>query len=189
MWRDDHDFDKYNWAFNEDELNRKQLLQQNADPSNLSEMGMGMAPCYGPGCCDVGTTWDANLKKCIPGAGGRVSGGTATWTSANGGTLTISLLKVTTALANTNTITIDIPIGLFSGTPSLTQHAKLSATTLVSSGVSTLTVSNNINANDVIEDIVITNLTPMTTPFSKTIKVKTTTDINFVGIDVDIRKQ
>jgi hypothetical protein len=189
MWRDDHDFDKYNWAFNEDELNRKQLLQQNADPSNLSEMGMGMAPCYGPGCCDVGTTWDANLKKCIPGAGGRVTEGTATWTSANGGTLTISSLKVKTALSNGNAIKIDIPSGLFSGTPSLTSHAKLSSTTLVSSGESTLTVSNSIAADEVIADIVITNLTPMTTPFSKTIKVKTTTDINFVGIDVDIRKQ
>jgi hypothetical protein len=189
MWRDDHDFDKYNWAFNEDELNRKQLLQQNADPSNLSEMGMGMAPCYGPGCCDVGTTWDENLKKCIPGAGGRVTEGTATWTSANGGTLTISSLKVKTALSNGNAIKIDIPSGLFSGTPSLTSHAKLSSTTLVSSGESTLTVSNGgYSANDVIADIVITNLTPMTTPFSKTIKVKTTTDINFVGIDVDIRK-
>ena len=189
MWRDDHDFDKYNWAFNEDELNRKQLLQQNADPSNLSEMGMGMAPCYGPGCCDVGTTWDANLKKCIPGAGGRVTEGTATWTSANGGTLTISSLKVKTALSNGDAITIDIPSGLFSGTPSLTSHAKLTPSTLVSSGVSTLTVSTgNYSADEVIADIVITNLTPMTTPFSKTIKVKTTTDINFVGIDVDIRK-
>ena len=191
MWRDDHDFDKYNWAFNEDELNRKQLLQQNADPSNLSEMGMGMAPCYGPGCCDVGTTWDANLKKCIPGAGGRVTEGTATWTSANGGTLTISSLKVKTALSNGDAITIDIPSGLFSGTPSLTSHAKLTPSTLVSSGVSTLIVSNSISiaADEVIADIIITNLTPMTTPFSKTIKVKTTTDINFVGIDVDIRKQ
>jgi len=54
--RNDHDFDKYDWNFNEDEMNRKQLVQQNSDPANLSEMGMGMAPCYGPGCCDVGTT-------------------------------------------------------------------------------------------------------------------------------------
>ena len=38
--RNDHDFDKYDWNFNEDELNRKQLLQQNSDPANLSEMGM-----------------------------------------------------------------------------------------------------------------------------------------------------
>lgn len=39
--RNDHDFDKYDWNFNEDEMNRKQLLQQNSDPANLLGDGNG----------------------------------------------------------------------------------------------------------------------------------------------------
>lgn len=69
--RNDHDFDKYDWNFNEEEMNKKQILQQNSD--GWSEMGSSLAPCYGPGCCDVGTTWNVSAKKCIPSIGG-VSG-------------------------------------------------------------------------------------------------------------------
>lgn len=180
--RNDHDFDKYDWTFNEDELNRKQLLQQNADPANLSEMGMGMAPCYGPGCCSVGTTWSPSDKQCIPGAGGRVSG-SASWAA---GALTISL-KVSTALAAGNTITITLPEGLFSGTPSLTANSILDGTTLTT-GVSTLTVKANqsVLADGTVPNIVLTGMTvsPSAYTLLKQLKVKTTTDINDVGINI-----
>jgi hypothetical protein len=63
MRRNDHDFDKYDWNFNEDDMNNK-FVQQTADPSKPMELGMGGAPCYGPGCCDVGTTWNEAKKRC-----------------------------------------------------------------------------------------------------------------------------
>jgi hypothetical protein len=185
--RNDHDFDKYDWNFNEDELNRKQLLQQNADPANLSEMGMGMAPCYGPGCCDIGTAWDNSAKKCIPGTGGRVSG-TAVWTSSTG-SLAIrintpgGLSKDTPA----DKVTITLPDGLFSGTPILSVGSPAEYTgTPAASGSFELTKSNtNISANAV-TIITITGMTvsPSAYTLSKQIKVKTTKDINEVGISI-----
>ena len=185
--RNDHDFDKYDWNFNEDELNRKQLLQQNADPANLSEMGMGMAPCYGPGCCDIGTAWDNSAKKCIPGTGGRVSG-TAVWTSSTG-SLAIrintpgGLSKDTPA----DKVTITLPDGLFSGTPILSVGSPAEYTgTPAASGSFELTKSNtNISANAV-TIITITGMTVSSSAYtlSKQIKVKTTKDINEVGISI-----
>jgi len=116
--RNDHDFDKYDWTFNEDEMNKKQLTQQNTDPSNLSEMGMGMAPCYGPGCCDVGTSWDSVSNKCIPGSA--TVSGTVAWvpsgSSAATGSLTIKITP-SVALVAADTVTITLPFGLFTGTP------------------------------------------------------------------------
>jgi hypothetical protein len=64
--RNDHDFDKYDWNFNEKEYNDKNFIPHNSDTLNLSDIGMGMAPCYGPGCCDVGTVWNPTEKKCKP---------------------------------------------------------------------------------------------------------------------------
>jgi hypothetical protein len=65
MRRNDHDFDKYDWNFNEDDMNNK-FVQQTADPSKPMELGMGGAPCYGPGCCDAGTIWNEAKKRCTP---------------------------------------------------------------------------------------------------------------------------
>lgn len=70
--RNDHDFDKYDWNFNEDDMNKK-FVQPSSDPSQLIDLGMGGA-CYGPGCCDTGTRWDAGKGLCAvsaaaPGAG------------------------------------------------------------------------------------------------------------------------
>jgi hypothetical protein len=62
--RNDHDFDKYDWNFNEKEYNDKNFIPHSSDTLNLSDMGMGMAPCYGPGCCDTGTDWNGATKKC-----------------------------------------------------------------------------------------------------------------------------
>ena len=183
--RNDHDFDKYDWNFNEDEMNRKQLLQQNSDPANLSEMGMGMAPCYGPGCCDVGTSWSEGSKKCIP--SDNVLSGTAAWTNAAGGTLTLSL-KVGNALVVGDKITITLPSGLFSGspaalsgsftgTPSATSPFDL---TVAAGGVSDPTTK-------AIPNIIITGLSvtqSLSSTRSKQLKVKSTKDSNEVGINI-----
>ncbi len=105
--RNDHDFDKYDWNFNEEEMNKKHITQQSDDPANLSEMGMGMAPCFGPGCCHVGTKWNESAKKCVP-------SGTASWASS---TLTINVY-IMNALEAADTITVILPNGVFGGTPS-----------------------------------------------------------------------
>jgi hypothetical protein len=105
--RNDHDFDKYDWNFNEEEMNKKHITQQSDDPANLSEMGMGMAPCFGPGCCHVGTKWNESAKKCVP-------SGTASWASS---TLTINVY-IMNALESADTITVILPNGVFGGTPS-----------------------------------------------------------------------
>ena len=184
--RNDHDFDKYDWNFNEDEMNRKQLLQQNSDPANLSEMGMGMAPCYGPGCCDVGTSWSDAGKKCIPTIPGM--SGTAVWTNASGGTLTLSL-KVTNALVAGDTITVTLPSGLFSGTPAALSGSEFTGTPSVSSSfVLTVAASgvSNVNTKE-IPNIVITGLavTPSdSSTRSKQLKVKSSKDTNEVGISI-----
>jgi hypothetical protein len=86
MRRNDHDFDKYDWNFNEEEMNKKKLLDQNSNPSNLSEMGLGMAACYGPGCCADGTSWSSEMGQCLPNVG-TVKEGTAVF---SGNTLTIT---------------------------------------------------------------------------------------------------
>jgi hypothetical protein len=102
--RNDHDFDKYDWTFNEDELNKKKLLEQNGDPANLSEMGMGMAACYGPGCCADGTSWSSEMGQCLPNVG-MVTGGSASWANE---ILTIKF-KVPSGLAVNDTVTITLP--------------------------------------------------------------------------------
>lgn len=107
--RNDHDFDKYDWNFNEEEMNKKHITQLSDDPANLSELGMGMAPCYGPGCCNDGTIWNESAKKCIP------SGTAASWTLLPN-TLTINVY-IKTELVAGDTITVTLPTGVFTGTP------------------------------------------------------------------------
>ena len=156
--RNDHDFDKYDWNFNEDELNRKQLLQQNSDPANLSEMGMGMAPCYGPGCCNIGTKWNESDKKCVPVGAVFASG-----------TLTI-YVNIKEALTTSDKITLTLPSRFTGASPTLSGGSgpvSLTAPFEVS-------LSAAINANT-IHTITITGLTapPADSP-DKTLKVKTT---------------
>ena len=188
--RNDHDFDKYDWNFNEDEMNRKQLLQQNSDPANLSDMGMGMAPCYGPGCCDVGTTWNAAAKKCIPSLPGL--SGTAVWTTAAGGTLTLSL-KVTNALVTNDTITITLPQGLFTGSSlALTgSNFAVSGSAISTTAPFTLTVASggvSDSNTKVVPNIVITGLSVIPSEYDATrlkiLKVKSSKDVNEVGISI-----
>jgi hypothetical protein len=182
--RNDHDFDKYDWNFNEDEMNRKQLLQQNADPANLSEMGMGMAQCYGPGCCDVGTTWDNNLNKCVPSTS-RVTG-TAVWAPTSqvtsAGTLTVTITP-STALPSNGTVTLTLPTGLFTGTPTVSglTTTTATATSIVFSGV---TVAAGVASSP----IVITGLSKSSgdgvSSISRTLTVKTSVDTNETSIKI-----
>ena len=123
MRRNDHEFDKYDWNFNEDDMNNK-FVQQNADPSKPMELGMGGA-CYGPGCCDVGTTWDAAKGLCASSGGALSSqGSSAVWTKpvapSPTGTLTITM-KISTALAASDKVKITLPSGVFTigSTPSV----------------------------------------------------------------------
>jgi len=175
--RNDHDFDKYDWTFNEDEMNKKQLTQQNTDPSNLSEMGMGMAPCYGPGCCDVGTSWDSVSNKCIPGSA--TVSGTVAWvpsgSSAATGSLTIKITP-SVALVAADTVTITLPFGLFTGTPTVTGLTTTTATP-------TLIVFSGLTVNAGVENtIVVTGLSKSSSSdvssMTKAIKIKTSKDIN-----------
>ena len=183
--RNDHDFDKYDWNFNEDEMNRKQLLQQNSDPANLSDMGLGMAPCYGPGCCDVGTTWNADAKKCIPSIPGL--SGTAAWTSASGGTLTLSL-KVTNALVTGDTISVTLPSGLFSGNPAALSGSFTGTPSATAPFVLTVAAGGVSDATTkVVPNIVITGLSVLSSDSStrsKQLKVKSSKDVNEVGINI-----
>jgi hypothetical protein len=184
--RNDHDFDKYDWNFNEDEMNRKQILQQNSDPANLSEMGMGMAPCYGPGCCDVGTSWNDAAKKCIPSVPGL--SGTAAWTNAAGGTLTLSL-KVTNSLVVGDTITVSLPSGLFSGSSAALSGSEFTGTPSVSSSFPLTVAASGVSdvTTKAIPNIVITGLavTPSdSSTRSKQLKVKSSKDVNEVGINI-----
>ena len=102
MRRNDHDFDKYDWNFNEDEMKRIQDNQKYSDPSDLSALGSGsgMVQCYGQACCNDGTKWNDTAKKCVPvGSASLVSG-----------TLTINL-NVLKAIALGDKITITLPTG------------------------------------------------------------------------------
>lgn len=179
--RNDHDFDKYDWNFNEEEMNDKQLLQQNSETSNLSDMGMGMAPCYGPGCCDIGTSWSDAGKKCIPGVPGL--GGTAAWASS---TLTISL-KVTNALVVGDTITVALPSGVFSGTPAALSGSFTGTPSTTSPFVLTVAAGGVSDpATKAVPSITITGLSvsPSVYPRPTQLKVKSSKDINEVGINI-----
>lgn len=194
--RNDHEFDKYDWNFNEDEMNRKQILQQNSDPANLSEMGMGSAPCYGPGCCDVGTIWDSDSNKCVPSVSRMV--GNAKWIPIQIGSEIFELkinLKVssTGALGTLNPITITLPRGLFvksTTTPDIPISAEGGAVSTGTPTVDSITVnpSGPIGAGNQIPLITIKGLALASgySSMSKVLKVKSTADTNESGITIII---
>ena len=128
MRRNDHEFDKYDWNFNEDDMNNK-FVQQSADPSKPMELGMGGGACYGPGCCDVGTTWDAARGLCASSGGALSSqGSSAVWTT---GTLTITM-KISQAMTSADSIKITLPAGVFTTASS----ASIASSAIASSPVS-----------------------------------------------------
>jgi hypothetical protein len=189
IMRNDHDFDKYDWNFNEDEMNRKQLIQQNSDPANLSEMGMGMAPCYGPGCCDVGTMWDNDSKKCVPSIA-RITG-KATWTTSGAGAASGDLkiiLKVssTGALTTSNTITIILPKGLFTSNATISGDGGAKSTGTPTVDQITLTPTAAAANDATIPEIIIKglSLSDAYSSTSKVLKVKTSSDQNESGITI-----
>jgi hypothetical protein len=111
MRRNDHEFDKYDWNFNEDDMNKK-FVQPSSDPSKSIDLGLGGA-CYGPGCCDTGTTWDAGRGVCASSGGALSSqGSSAVWTT---GTLRITM-KISQALASGDTVSITLPSDVFTPT-------------------------------------------------------------------------
>jgi hypothetical protein len=65
--RNDMEFDKYDWTFDQDKIDNSKLVQTNANPTDLSMLASmnAPAPCYGPACCDAGTSWYAKGKKCM----------------------------------------------------------------------------------------------------------------------------
>lgn len=185
--RNDHDFDKYDWNFNEDEMNKAELVQQNSDPANLSQMGSGMAPCYGPGCCDVGTTWDNDSKKCVP-AVSRITG-TAKWVPISAGSASGDLkvtikVSATGALTTSSKISIDLPEGLFTGT-TITINGGTAVGT-PSTKLVELNPSGAIDAGTVSPEITIKGLSLSNgySSLSKVLKVKTTSDTNASGITI-----
>ena len=187
--RNDHDFDKYDWNFNEDEMNKAQLVQQNSDPANLSQMGSGMAPCYGPGCCDVGTTWDNDSKKCVP-AVSRITG-TATWAPTSpgsaGGDLKVAIKVSSTGALDTTTgsISIELPEGLFTGTTITVTGGGTAAQTPTTKLV-VVKPSGPIAAGTVSPEITIKGLSLSNgySSLSKVLKVKTNADTNASGITI-----
>jgi hypothetical protein len=100
MRRNDHDFDKYDWNFNEDEMKRLQDNQRYSDPYDLSALGTGMAQCYGPACCFDGTKWNETAKKCV----------SVGFASHSGTTLTIQL-NVLKEITSGDKITVTLPTG------------------------------------------------------------------------------
>jgi hypothetical protein len=164
--RNDHDFDKYDWNFDENEMDRKNMVQKKSGTVNLTDMGMGMAGCYGPGCCNIGTRWDEGTNKCVP-------VGSAVFTRPSSGSSTLTIyLQINKSLAANDKITITLPSG-FGGSP-------LSISSGGSGTVSTsepfdVTISSAITA-PTIHTITITGLTYTSSPpqTDKTLKVKTT---------------
>jgi hypothetical protein len=189
--RNDHDFDKYDWNFNEDTLNNAEIVKQNSDPVNLSEMGMGMAPCYGPGCCDVGTSWNASSKSCISTTTNRVSG-TAVWESTSQvtseGRLTVTI-KPSNALPSGGTVTITLPSGLFVGIPVVSglNTTTATATSIVGTGI--VPSGSSLAAGTPSGPIIITKLSKSSADgvatIPRTIKVTTSTDATESAIKLD----
>jgi len=211
--RNDHDFDKYDWNFNEDELNKKKLLEQNGDPANLSEMGMGMAACYGPGCCADGTSWSREMGQCLPNVG-MVTEGSASWANE---ILTIKF-KVPSGLLHTSTadtVIITLPstrdgttlftqkvagtILSLSGNASAPNQFSISAPTTTWNGITPIVVAKTIAAVDAANPtanppVPATEITikingmalnaAKASEISKFLTVKTTKDTNLVRIKI-----
>lgn len=164
--RNDHDFDKYDWNFDENEMDRKNMVQKKSGTVNLTDMGMGMAGCYGPGCCNIGTRWDEATNKCVP-------VGSAVFTAASGAissTLTI-YLQINKSLTTNDKITITLPSG-FGGTGTIT-GGSVSTTDPFDVSIST---AITITTAPKIHTITISGLTAPSSPTDKTLKVKTTSE-------------
>ena len=144
--RNDFDFDKYDWSFDQSKMDSAQITQTNSNPSDLSVLGTFGAPCYGPGCCDAGTSWSDVTKKCTPGA---TLTGTAVWaSSSSSSTLTV---KITNNIAiPAGGLKFTIPSGIFA-----TGSVPVSASGSIISGIFSHT---EIIATSTTTPIIITGL-------------------------------
>jgi len=144
MRRNDHEFDKYDWNFNEDDMNKK-FVQPSSDPSKPIDLGVGAA-CYGPGCCDTGTTWDAGRGLCAPLSS---QGSSAVWTKpvspSTTGTLMITM-KISQALVvNVDTVNIKLPSDVFT-TPNSASNATFASNAMTTSVTKTqLDIASDIS--------------------------------------------
>jgi len=107
--RNDFDFDKYDWSFDQSKMDSAQITQTNSNPSDLSVLGTFGAPCYGPGCCAAGTSWSDVEKQCMPGA---TLTGTAVWASSSSSSSLTVNIKNNTAIP-VGGLKFTIPSGLF----------------------------------------------------------------------------
>ena len=143
MRRNDSDFDKYDWNFNEDQMNKQKLIQSE---SSLTDFGIGGAPCFGASCCDVGTVWDESSSRCVPGT--RITG-SSKWASS---TLTVTL-TTSVNLVSGDTITVNLPPGLFSkavsGSDSVAAGTSLTHTAPKTDDKYILTVGSGITAGSI----------------------------------------
>ena len=164
MRRNDHDFDKYDWNFNEDEMKRLQDNQRYSDPYDLSALGTGMAPCYGPACCFDGTKWNDTTKKCVP-------VGSASLSSSSNGTRTLTIqLNVLKAIDSVDKITITLPTGFGSSGSTIT-----GGTGTVRTDASFDITGATATANTVLT-ISITGMSYPTPSSSKMLTIKTTSE-------------
>jgi len=140
--RNDFEFDKYDWSFDQSKMDSEKLVQTNTNPADLSALGSIGAPCYGPGCCDAGTSWSDTAKKCTPGA---TLKGTAVW-SSTASTLKVEITNTIDISAN-GTIKFTPPSGLF------TRYGNNPINVGSSVGVFTYTAPSTIPANTTTEII------------------------------------
>ena len=197
--RNDHDFDKYDWKFNEDDMNKKKLLDQQSDNSNLSDMGMGMAACYGPGCCSDGTTWSSEMGKCLPNVG-MVKDGTASF-SAGALTITfkapggLNIIKPAPAPAPADTVAIKLP-STVDGTSSLFEKASPTGSiTITGDFTGSPDVKNEFTLTKTTQSIIANNTVTITinglqvngskaNEISHYLTVKTSKDTNLTRIKI-----
>jgi hypothetical protein len=120
----------------------------------------------------------------MPGAGGRVSG-TAVWTPAsNQLAITLTVPGGLSSSAPADSVSVTLPSGLFSGTPALSGSEYSGSPTL--SGQFVLTKITNSIAAAGSTTITITGMTVSSNAYSisKQLTVKTSKDINLVGINI-----
>jgi hypothetical protein len=181
--RNNMEFDKYDWSFNEESIDSNKMIKTDTSAlSDLSDMMGGGQPCYGPGCCDTGTAWDAVSAKCKP----QGLTGTATWASVPK-TLTIQITP-SVDVTNNGTVMIKYQDGLFKGTPVPPTANPYTATPTISSNSITLSLATDKTlTKNTPYTILITGLS-MTTPSSviKQISVSTSREPFPVTIPITI---
>lgn len=179
--RNNMEFDKYDWSFNEESIDSNKMIKTDTSAlSDMSNMMGGGQPCYGPGCCDTGTAWDAVGAKCKP----QGLTGTATWVSGTG-TMTIKITPSVDVTAGKN-VMIKYQQGLFSGTPVPPTADPYTATPTISKNSITLTLATGKSLTKGTEyTISITGLS-MIEPSSVIKQISVSTDLEPFPVTIPI---